>query len=301
MLNRRHLLQGSAALVLGSSAALRAVEAAQFKPNFDKLEHRVTDRSAPEVFFIPALTPDAMTRVYHALHWKPVGRVGVKVNFEGKGKPYVDPRLIAPVVKEVKGTFLESNTYSTTRDRLKLAEELGFAAVAPTDIIDDQGTIDLPVKNGYHLKFHRVGSHFKNYDSVISIVRYKLHNLAQLGGTLKNLSITLSPFIGRCNIHSAGRSLTWQESDLETTAESITDAVKGALAARPGRWRSSARCRPSRRKITAAARSMSGTSAFRVARPRGAGRGLHRYHAAECSGQSDPRRLDQGSYAYDPG
>lgn len=236
MLNRRHLLQGSAALVLGSSAALRAAEAAQFKPNFEKLEHRVTDKSAPEVFFIPALTPDAMTRVYHALHWKPVGRVGVKVNFEGKGKPYVDPRLIAPVIREVKGTFLESNTYSTTRDRLKLAEELGFAAVAPTDIIDDQGTIDLPVRNGYHLKFHRVGSHFKNYDSVISIVRYKLHNLPQLGGTLKNLSITLSPFIGRCNIHSAGRSLTWQESDPETTAESITDAVKGALAARPGRW-----------------------------------------------------------------
>ena len=81
-----------------------------------------------------------------------------------------------------------------------------------------------------------MGSHFKNYDSVISIVRYKLHKLPQLGGTLKNLSITLSPFIGRCNIHSAGRSLTWQESDPETTAESITDAVKGALAARPGRW-----------------------------------------------------------------
>ena len=218
MLNRRHLLQGSAALVLGGSAALRVAEAAPFKPNFDKLEHRVTDKTAPEVFFIPAVTPDAMTRVYHALHWKPVGRVGVKLNFEGKGKPYVDPRIIAPVVKEVKRTFLESNTYSTTRDRLKLAEVLGFAAVAPTDIIDDQGTVDLPVKNGYHLKFH------------------KLHNLPQLGGTLKNLSITLSPFVGRCNIHSAGRSLTWQESDPETTAESITDAVKGALAARPGRW-----------------------------------------------------------------
>ena len=139
-------------------------------------------------------------------------------------------------MRKVKGTFLESNTYSTTAERLELARTLGFAAVAPVDIMDDEGSIDLPVPHGMHLKVHRVGSHFANYDSLVSIVRFKLHNLPQLGGTMKNLSITLSPFSGRCNIHSAGRSFSWQEVDPETTAESITDAVKAALAARTGRW-----------------------------------------------------------------
>jgi len=236
MLDRRTLLRAGAALSIAGSPIFQAARAAAFKPDFARLEHRVSDPSAPEVFFVPQISSEALQRVYHALKWTPAGRVGVKVNFEGRGKPYPDPKVLAGVVREVKGTFLESNTYSTTSERLELARSLGFADVAPTDIIDDEGSIDLPVPNGMHLKVHRVGSHFQNYDSIISIVRFKLHNLPQLGGTLKNLSITLSPFPGRCNIHSAGRSFTWQETDLETTAESITDAVKGALAARPGRW-----------------------------------------------------------------
>ena len=236
MLCRRTLLSGAAALALSGSPLGRAAQAARWRPNLAKLTHRTDAPSAPEVFFAPEVSASALMRVYRALGWKPVGRVGVKVNFEGRGKPYPDPKLLAGVVREVKGTFLESNTYSTTAERLELARTLGFAAVAPVDIMDDEGAIDLPVPHGMHLKVHRVGSHFANYDSLVSIVRFKLHNLAQLGGTMKNLSITLSPFSGRCNIHSAGRSFSWQEVDPETTAESITDAVKAALAARTGRW-----------------------------------------------------------------
>ncbi len=237
MLNRRNILRGTAALALASSAIGRVTQAASFSPNLARLEHRVQDADAPEVFFVPEVSARALSRVYHALNWKPTGRVGVKVNFEDRGKPYADPQLLAPVVREVNGTFLESNTYSSTAGRLALARELGYAAVAPIDIIDDEGSIDLPVQNGFHLKAHRVGSHFARYDSILSIVRFKLHNLPMLGGTLKNLSITLAPYPGRCNIHSAGHTFDrWEQTDDETTAESITDAVKGALAARPGRW-----------------------------------------------------------------
>jgi hypothetical protein len=236
MIQRRNLLLGTASLAL-SSLACQPAQAAGFRPNLAGLEHRVTNASAPEVFFIPELSDAAMLRVYRALSWKPSGRVGIKVNFEGHGKPYIDPRLITSVVREAKGTFLESNTYSSTRERLALAAELGFAGIAPTDIIDDEGSIDLPVPGGFHLKSHRVGSHFANYDSVISIVRFKLHNLPMLGGTLKNLSITLSPYPGRCNIHSGGRAFNrWIQEPDKILAESITDAVKAALAARPGRW-----------------------------------------------------------------
>ena len=63
MIQRRNLLLGTASLAL-SSLARQPAQAAGFRPNLAGLEHRVTDASAPEVFFIPELSDAAMLRVY---------------------------------------------------------------------------------------------------------------------------------------------------------------------------------------------------------------------------------------------
>ena len=111
-------------------------------------------------------------------------------------------------------------------------------SIAPIDILDTDGHMDLPVKNGYHLKFARTGSHFANYDTLISIVRFKAHYLAFYGGTLKNLSICMGTGVeGKCLIHSAGEVMDYFSSrDDKTTCESMSDAVKAALDAKRERW-----------------------------------------------------------------
>ena len=98
--------------------------------------------------------------------------------------------------------------------------------------------MDLPVSKGYHLKFARTGSHFANYDTLISMVRFKAHYLDFYGGTLKNLSICMGTGVeGKCLVHSAGEVMDYFSSrDDKTTCEAMSDAVKAAMEAKQGRW-----------------------------------------------------------------
>ena len=122
---------------------------------------------------------------------------------------------------------------------LYVAKENGFdEKIAPIDILDSDAHMDLPLSKGYHLKFARTGSHFANYDTLISIVRFKAHYLDIYGGTLKNLSICMGTGVeGKCLIHSTGKVMDhFVSSDKKTTCESMSDAVKAAMEAKPGRW-----------------------------------------------------------------
>lgn len=241
MISRRELVRTAASIAAAGAVPEAIAQAKGFRPDLTRLEHRVNDPKAPAVFFAPGVSAASVMKAYRALGWKPEGKVAVKTSFEGPNGPYVDPELLRPLMKELKGTFVDTNGFSAPRNRtdthLKLAADHGFSKVAPVDILDADGSLDLPVPRGYRLKIHRVGSHFANYASFVSVIRYKLHNLPMLGGSLKNLAITLASISGKCNIHSAGKNLSsWEGTDNVTTVESISDAVKAALAARPGRW-----------------------------------------------------------------
>ncbi len=241
MLTRRHFFRNTAALAAAtalSEAASAQTGSKKAADAFAGLAHRTDDPKASAVYFVPGVGDDSVIKAYRALRWTPKGKTAVKVSFEGPGGPYVNPESLRSLIKEVSGTFADTNGMSAPRnntaDHLKLAAEHGFAKVGPIDILDDAGGTDLPVPNGFHLKRHIVGSHFTRYGSFVSVVKYKMHHLPRLGGTLKNLSITLATISGKYNIHSAGAtSSSWQSADNDTTAEAMTDAVKAAMAARP--------------------------------------------------------------------
>ncbi len=239
MISRRNLVKSAAALAAAAGLPQSSfAQSAGKRPDFSRLPHRTDDPKASVVYFVPGVGDDSVIKAFRALKWAPKGKVGVKVSFEGPGGPYVNPESLRSLMKEVKGTFVDTNGMSAPRNNtqthLKLAAEHGFAAVAPIDILDADGGMELPVPKGFHLKKHIVGSHFERYGSFVSVVKYKMHNLPMLGGTLKNLSITLANIPGKYNIHSAGETSShWQSTDDTTTAESITDAVKAAMAARP--------------------------------------------------------------------
>ena len=40
----------------------------------------------------------------------------------------------------------------------------GWTDVAKVDIMDEEGEIELPIKNGKRIKTNYVGNHLKNYD-----------------------------------------------------------------------------------------------------------------------------------------
>ena len=203
-MKRRDFLKSSA-LTVGALAAPGLTLAAD-NDLTSRLTHRVNDASAPEVFFVPQVNSEALIRVYSALKPALKGRVGIKMTFETPGGPHLDPQLVKALADHTKATLIDNNCYpprDTTTKHLEVARGNGFdETIAPIDILDADGYMDLPVSKGYHLKFARTGSHFANYDTLISMVRFKAHFLDFYGGTLKNLSICMGTGVeGKCLRH----------------------------------------------------------------------------------------------------
>ena len=89
---------------------------------------------------------------------------------------------------------------------MKVAEEHGFTSFAEVDIMDADGEIKIPVKNGKHLKYDLIGKNWDNYDSYINLAHAKGHMMGGFGANLKNQSIGIASRNGKAYIHSAGHT-----------------------------------------------------------------------------------------------
>lgn len=187
-----------------------------------------------KVYFIREITPENLVRIYDALERPATGRVAVKLSTgEPGGHHFLQPALIAPLVQKVNGTIVECNTAygggrAATADHLKAAEAHGFTAIASVDIMDADGEVALPVKNGKHLKEDIVGAHYLDYDFTMVLSHFKGHMMGGFGGALKNISIGIASSQGKAWIHSAGKTTdiakVWgdlppQDNFLESMAE----------------------------------------------------------------------------------
>ena len=168
----------------------------------------------PKVYFCPRITSDNLLRVYKALCREAKGRVAVKISTGEAGNPnHLSTDLIKALVHLVDGTIVECNTaYEGRRmnaqDHLQTAAEHGFTAIAEVDIMDADGSVALPVRNGKHLKENFVGKNYMDYDFTLVLSHFKGHPMAGFGGALKNVAIGIASSEGKAWIHTAGQSKT---------------------------------------------------------------------------------------------
>lgn len=206
-----------------------------------KLAYQITNTNAPKVYFTKDVTPEGLMKVYKALNQKLEGKTGIKVSFGGDEEQYLDPKLMKNLAQETKGTFLDTCGFTPPRDNpagnLRTAEAHGFAAIAPIDILDKDGDVNMPVQGGYHLQYARTGDHINNYDTLIAVHRFKAHYIPIFGGNIKNISLSLGSLSGKAIIHSGGKNeSSYEGSSKRITAESFADAAKGAMDYKKGRW-----------------------------------------------------------------
>lgn len=191
--------------------------------------------SVATVYFIKEITPENILKIYDALDRRATGKVCVKLSFGESGNPnHLSPKLIAPLVQGLKATLVECNTaYKSSRrhssDHLKTAEEHGFTAIAPIDIMDDDGETALPVIGGKHLNVAYIGKNWPDYDFTIVLSHFKGHPSGGFGGALKNMAIGMQSSNGKAWVHTAGKNHdagNWwtdraaQDDFLESMAES---------------------------------------------------------------------------------
>lgn len=207
------------------------------------LEHQ--DETAESVvYYTSQITPDAMVAIYQALGDGLSGEnIAVKLSTgEPPASNYLDPALIADLVSLVDGTIVENNTAyggqrSSTAMHYQVAEDHGFTEIADFVVLDEDGSVTLPVEGGTQLTENLVGAHFPEYDGYLVLSHFKGHAMAGMGGAIKNISIGMASQEGKCLIHTAGESHTspWggeQDPFLESMAEagkSVVDALDGNM------------------------------------------------------------------------
>ena len=179
------------------------------------------------------MSSDNLVKIYEALGRKATGKVAVKISTgEPGGHNFLDPNLIKDLVQKVNGTIVKCNTAygggrTNAADHMRAAEEHGFTAIAPVDIMDAEGEVELPLKGGRHLTRDIVGSHFLNYDFTIILSHFKGHAMGGFGGAIKNMSIGIASSNGKRYIHSAGTSTTsWGNPSQDDFLESMAEAAK---------------------------------------------------------------------------
>ncbi len=187
-----------------------------------------SNQSISKVYMTKHVTPEGLMAVYKALGREPKGNVAIKLHMGERGNTnYLSPDLLKDLVQSVNGTFVDSNTFyggdrASTAMHLQVAKDHGFT-YAPVDILDSEGEMTLPVNGGIQQTEAIVGSHYKNYDFIISIAHFKGHALAGFGGTFKNLAIGMASVNGKGKVHGAetiaDAFTTTQDEFLENIAE----------------------------------------------------------------------------------
>ena len=117
----------------------------------------------------------------------------------------------------------------TTEQHLETLKVNGWT-FCPVDIMDAEGTLMLPVKDGKWFTEMSVGKDLVNYDSFLALTHFKGHTMGGFGGSSKNIGIGCADGrIGKKMIHTAeGSDNMWSIAE-EELMERITESTKATV------------------------------------------------------------------------
>ena len=191
-----------------------------------------SDKMKSKVYFTHEISSEKLLEIYKKLGVELKGKVAVKVHSGEKGNQnYLKPLFYKDIIDYVNGTVVECNTAydgarNTSEKHLKLLEEHEWSKYYNVDLLDKDAELELPVKEGKHLKVNYVGKNIENYDSMLVLSHFKGHPMGGFGGALKNISIGLASSHGKANIHGAGKPEEIWTADHDSFLESMAEADK---------------------------------------------------------------------------
>ena len=193
------------------------------------------DGDLPVVYMTTEISAESLMAVYEALGASPSGRIAVKLSTGEPGSNYLRTDLIGDFVMSFEDpTIVECNTAyggsrANTAMHYQVAEDHGYTAIADVDIMDENGSMTLPVEGGDNLTENYVGANFENYDYFIVLSHFKGHAMAGFGGAIKNISIGIASSEGKAHIHSGGTGGSMWGGDQDAFLESMAEAGKSVV------------------------------------------------------------------------
>lgn len=187
------------------------------------------------VYMSEEISADSLIAVYDALDAQIEGNVAVKLSTGEPGSNYLRTDLIGELIQSFDHpTIVECNTAyggqrANTAMHYQVAEDHGYTSIADVDIMDEEGSMTLPVYGGTRLSENYVGSHFENYDYYVVLSHFKGHSMAGYGGAIKNISIGIASSEGKAHIHSGGTGGSMWSGDQDAFLESMAEAGKSVV------------------------------------------------------------------------
>ena len=187
------------------------------------------------VYMSEEISADSLIAVYDALDAQIEGNVAVKLSTGEPGSNYLRTDLIDELIQSFDHpTIVECNTAyggqrANTAMHYQVAEDHGYTSIADVDIMDEEGSMTLPVYGGTRLSENYVGSHFENYDYYVVLSHFKGHSMAGYGGAIKNISIGIASSEGKAHIHSKGTGGSMWSGDQDAFLESMAEAGKSVV------------------------------------------------------------------------
>ena len=199
--------------------------------NYIPFEER--DGETSTVYFTRDLSTAGLRKLYERVNAGITGKVAIKLHTGEPNGPNIIPR---PWVQELieqdlpDATIVETNAYyeggryTTEQHRETIA--LNGWTFAPVDILDEEGTVDLPVAGGKWFDHMTMGGHLPNYDSLVVLTHFKGHTMGGFGGSNKNIGIGCADGrIGKKAIHTREGEGQWS-IDMEELHERFSESSK---------------------------------------------------------------------------
>ena len=188
------------------------------------------------VYFTRDLSSEGLKKIYEKINENIDGKIAIKLHTGEPHGPNIIPReWVKGFIKDEcpKATVIETNTYYdgdryTTEQHRETLKINGWD-FCHVDIIDENGTIDLPIKNGKWFDHMTMGKNIVNYDSLIALTHFKGHAMGGFGGSNKNLGIGCADGkIGKAMIHTYPGKSQWSISE-EEFMERMTESTKATV------------------------------------------------------------------------
>jgi uncharacterized Fe-S center protein len=195
--------------------------------------------SRAKVFFTPVIDAEHLFKLYRRVNEGIYGRTAIKLHTGEKHGPNILPR---DLVRDFQSRILNSNIVETntlyegdryTTEGHRETLKVNGWDFCPVDILDEEGGVDLPVRNGFHLDHVTMGGHIVNYDSLIVLTHFKGHAMGGFGGSMKNIAIGLaSGRVGKRQVHGVVDKIpeSWTDWPMkEPFMELMVDSAKATL------------------------------------------------------------------------
>ena len=189
------------------------------------------------VYFTRDLSAEGLKKIYERVNDNMTGKVAIKLHTGEQHGPNIIPRpWVENLIKTdlPNATIVETNTYYegdryTTEQHRETLQVNGWT-FCPVDIMDEDGTVNLPVKNGKWFIYMAMGKNIMNYDSLFVLTHFKGHTKGGFGGSAKNIGIGCADGrIGKAMIHTTPSSDDMWDISEEEFMERMMESAKAVV------------------------------------------------------------------------